>query len=321
MKIGSLTPANNLVLAPLAGITNLPFRLLAREAGCGLAFSEMISANGLVHGSPKTRHLLDSTPQDQPLVIQIFGSDADIMAEAALQVQAAGACAVDINFGCAVRKIVKTGAGVALMKRPGVAEKLLAAVRGVLRIPLTIKIRTGWEGSGRQALQVAAIAEDCGVNAITVHPRTAGQGFSGEADWSIIAAVKRQATIPVIGNGDIGTPGDAVRMLEATGCDGIMIGRKAIGNPWIFATIGARLKGIPEPDIDAGQRFEMMLRFLRATVDYCGETAACRMLRSRLGWFVKGLPGSSRFREGIKHLSSEAEALDLIAAYRERVCR
>jgi nifR3 family TIM-barrel protein len=299
MQIGSLTLANNTILAPLAGITNLPFRLLAKEAGCALVCSEMISSHGLVYKSEKTEKMLDSTPEEKPLSVQLFGAKPDIMAEAAAIVESSGAEVVDINFGCSVRKIIKTGSGAALMRTPELAQDLLKAVRRAIRIPLTIKIRSGWDASGQQAVHISRIAENCGVDAVAVHPRTAGQLFSGRADWSIIAAVKEKVSIPVIGNGDIMSAGDAVRMLGETGCDGVMIGRKAIGNPDIFSSVVARINGEKDVEDSFARRFDLMSRYLRASVIYIGEEQA--------------------FREAIKHLSSEAEGIELIQAYRDEL--
>ena len=319
MKIGSLTLENNTILAPLAGITDLPFRLLAKEAGCGMVCSEMISSHGLVYKSEKTFKMLDSTPEEKPLSIQLFGAKPDIMAEAAAIVESSGADVVDINFGCSVRKIIKTGSGAALMRTPDLAEDLLKAVRRSIRIPLTIKIRSGWDTTGEQALRISRIAEDCGVDAVAVHPRTAGQLFGGRADWSIIAAVKSNVSIPVIGNGDIRSAADAVRMLDETGCDGVMIGRKAIGNPYIFSSVLARISGDTDAEDDIDRRFDLMLRYLKASVKYIGEEHACRMMRSRLGWFTKGMHKSSQFREAVKQLSSEKEGVELINAYRDEL--
>ena len=317
MHIGSLTLENNTILAPLAGITNLPFRLLAKEAGCGLVCSEMISSHGLVYKSEKTIRMLDSTPEEKPLSVQLFGAKSEIMAEAAAIVESSGADIVDINFGCSVRKVIRTGSGAALMRTPDLAEDLLKAVRRAVRIPLTIKIRSGWDASGAQAVSISRIAEDCGVDAVTVHPRTAGQLFGGRADWSIIAAVKKKVSIPVIGNGDIMSAGDAVRMLDETGCDAVMIGRKAIGNPDIFSQVVARINGKEGAEEDIARRFDLMIRYLKMSVKYIGEEQACRMMRSRLGWFTKGMHKSSQFREAIKHLSSEKEGVELIDAYRK----
>lgn len=317
MKIGSLTLDNITILAPLAGITSLPFRILAKEAGCALVCTEMISANGLVRESKKTKQMLESLPQEKPLSVQIFGSDPDVMAEAAQIVESCGADLVDINFGCAVKKVVKTGAGVALMQRLDIAEALIKAVREAVNIPLTIKIRTGWDRSGEQALMLSKIAQECGVDAIAVHPRTASQGFSGKADWSIITAIKSAVTIPVIGNGDIITAQDAIKMQRITGCDAIMIGRAAIGNPWIFSQIMAFAKGDDVLPIDITHRFETMIRYCKMSIQCFGEKAACRMMRGRLGWFAKGLRFSSKFRESIKRISSENETIELIKAYME----
>ena len=319
MQIGSLTLKNNIILAPLAGITNLPFRLLAKEAGCALVCSEMISSHGLVYKSEKTAKMLDSAPEEKPLSVQLFGARPDIMAEAAAIVESSGAEVVDINIGCSVRKILKTGSGAALMRTPDLAQDLLKAVRRAIRIPLTIKIRSGWDASGEQAVHISRIAENCGVDAIAVHPRTAGQLFGGRADWSIIAAVKAKVSIPVIGNGDIKSAGDAERMLAETGCDGVMIGRKAIGDPDIFSRVVARINGEEEVDEGFGRRFDLMSRYLRTSVKYIGEEQACRMMRSRLGWFTKGMHKSSQFREAIKQLSSEAEGIELINAYRDEL--
>jgi tRNA-dihydrouridine synthase B len=319
MQIGNLTLDNNVILAPLAGITNLPFRIMAKEAGCGLVCSEMISSHGLVYRSGKTEKMLDSTPEEKPLSVQLFGAKPDILAEAAAIVESSGADIVDINFGCSVRKVLRTGSGAALMRTPDLAEDLLKAVRRTIRLPLTIKIRSGWDPSGAQALNISEIAESCGVDAITVHPRTAGQLFSGRADWSIIAAVKKKVSIPVIGNGDIRSGNDAVRMLAETGCDAVMIGRKAIGNPDIFSRVLAQINGDEEIAEDISRRFELMIRYLQASVEYIGEEQACRMMRSRLGWFTKGLHKSSHFRESIKHLSSEKEGVELINTYRDEL--
>lgn len=315
MKIGSVDTENFTVLAPLAGITNLPMRLLAKKAGCGLVCSEMISSNGLVYGSGKTVQLLDSAPEEKPLSVQIFGSDPQLMADAARIVQDSGADIVDINFGCSVKKILKSNSGAALMKDPPLAHRILDSVRKAIAIPLTIKIRSGWEPSGKQAMEIARLAEDCGVDAIAVHPRTAVQGFRGKADWSLIAAIKKALAIPVIGNGDVTEPEDAMRMLDETGCDGVMVGRAAIGNPMIFAQMLAAARGRPATAPDDGQRIDMMMDYLHDSVRYLGEKTACRMMRSRLCWFVKGMRNAGQFRHAIRFISSEKEAGDLIRRY------
>lgn len=317
MKIGNLQLDNNTVLAPLAGISNLPFRLMAKACGCALVCSEMISANGLVRSTAKTLRMLDTAPREKPLSVQIFGADPAVMAEAALAAESLGADIVDINCGCSVKKIVKTGSGVALMREPQLAAKVLAAVRRAVKIPLTVKMRSGWDASGRQALELARIAQGCGVDALTLHPRTAAQRFGGHSDWSLIGALKKEVCLPVIGNGDIATGEDALQMLQQTGCDGIMIGRAAIGNPFIFSEVLARLRDEPVSRPDLALRRQTMRHYLEASVTYIGETHACHMMRSRLGWFVKGLPHNSRFRESIKRVGTQAEAETLIDAYFE----
>ncbi len=315
MQIGAVTLTCNLAFAPLAGISNLPLRLLAKESGCGLVYSEMVSANGLVYGAAKTRQLMRSTPEEKPLAIQIFGSDPAMMADAAQIAAAAGADIVDINFGCAVKKIVKTGAGVALMRTPERAAALLRAVRAAIRIPLTIKIRSGWERGGEQAFNLVRIAEECGVDALAVHPRSASQGFRGRADWSLITAIKKTTALPVIGNGDVENAEDAVRMLQQTGCDAVMVGRAAIGNPFIFAEILDLLAGRRREPPDIHARLGIMRRYAADSVSYLGERPACLMMRSRLGWFVKGLHGCSAFRESIKKLESLDQVMEKIDAY------
>ena len=315
MNIGPHTLSAPTVLAPLAGITHLPFRLMIKAAGCGLVCSEMVSANGLVHRSKKTTQLMDSVPEEKPLSIQLFGADPDIMAEAACMVEAAGADILDINFGCSVKKILKSGSGAALMNEPEKSKRILESVRRAIRIPLTIKIRSGWDASGRQAVEIARIAQDAGAAAVAVHPRTATQGFSGTANRQIIKAVKEALSIPVVGNGDIATAADAVAMRDQTGCDGVMIGRAALTNPWIFSQTAAMMAGKTPHTVDSSMRFDAMARYARAAVTHFGEKHACRMMRSRLGWLVKGLPNSSTFREAITHISTESEALDLIRAF------
>jgi len=315
MNIGLLHLENPVILAPLAGITNLPFRLLAKEAGCGLVTSEMVSADGLVHGAPNALALLRSLPAEKPLAVQLFGSDPAVMAEAAAIVEGSGADLLDINFGCAVKKVIKTGSGVALMRTPQRAEEVLRAVRHAVRIPLTIKIRSGWDGSGRQALALGEIAEACGVDAVTVHPRTAAQKFSGRADWGVIAALKRQLSIPVIGNGDIACADDAARMLFETGCDAVMVGRRAIGYPRIFTEIGLRLHGQAVPADTIANRLKVLRRYAQLTVECFGRETATRLIRRRLGWFVKGMRNGAVLRCAAGQITCMEQAYELIEAF------
>jgi nifR3 family TIM-barrel protein len=315
MKIGNLTLKNSLVLAPMAGITQLPLRRLAKEAGCALVVTEMVSSNGLIHGGQKTLDLLKSHPEEGPLSVQIFGVHPEILKEAAQIVQAQGAHVLDINLGCSVRKIVKQGAGVALMGEPERLQTILKAVRAAVSIPLTVKLRAGWDASGDQAMRIAHIAEDCGVDAVAIHPRTALQGFGGKADWSLIARLKEHLAVPVIGNGDVRTAHDVMRMESETGCDGVMIGRAAMGNPWIFSQALDLKDGRPVRVPDLLERLRVTLRYVEYFVDHFGETRAVRMLRSRLPWFVKGLPRCSGFRNSIVRLESCQDVMESVRAY------
>jgi nifR3 family TIM-barrel protein len=317
MQIGAVRLEAPTIFAPLAGITNLPLRLLAKESGCGLVCSEMVSAYGLAYGSAKTMALLDSAPQEKPLSVQLFGSDAGVMAAAAEKVEAGGADVVDINFGCSVRKILKSGSGAALMREPRKAADVIQAVRAAIRVPLTIKMRSGWDASGHQALELARIAQDSGADAVTVHPRTARQGFGGYADWPLIGRIKAALHIPVIGNGDVVEAADAVRMMAGTGCDAVMVGRAAMANPLIFAQIEDLLAGRPQRHASPEDRIALMIRYLNASVKYLGEKRACFMMRSRLAWLAKGLPQAGRFRRSIRLIVSHAEARQLIDTYAE----
>ena len=312
MRIGALHLETPLLLAPLAGVTNLPFRLVARESGCAMVFTEMVSAEGLARRCAHTLPYLRSLPAERPLSVQLFGADPAAMAEAAALVQASGADAVDINFGCAVRKVTRTGAGVALMRTAATAEALLTAVRSAVRLPLTIKLRSGWDGSGRQALEIGSVAEACGVDAVILHPRTAGQKFAGRADWALIAALKRRLSIPVIGNGDVCSAEDARRMMAETGCDAVMIGRRAIGYPRIFAETAALLAGRPAAPDHPLERLQVMRRYVGLTRECYGEEVARALLRCRLGWFAKGMRGGAALRQALAGAGSIAQALELV---------
>jgi len=301
------------LLAPLAGITNLPFRLIAREFGCELCFTEMISANGLIRESAKTIEYLNTAPADHPLGVQIFGADPRLMAEAAACVAGHHPDLIDINMGCPVRKVVKTGSGAMLMNDPLLAGRIIAAVVKAVNVPVTVKIRSGWSRSSINAVDMARIAEDAGAAAIIVHGRTADQGFSGHADWGVITQVKNAVKIPVIGNGDVWQPQDAVRMRSETGCDAVMVGRGALGNPWIFQGIRQLFAGEldhcrPSP----ADRQNVIKKHWDMEMQYCGRHIASRSFRKHLLWYTKGLAGSGRFRETVgKMTDSDAMLVEL----------
>lgn len=313
LRIGTLQLKNRLVMAPMSGITNLPFRRIAKRLGAGLVTTEMISAMGLAMHQEKTLRYLKSHPEERPLSVQIFGSDSRIMAEAARRVVDAGADLVDINMGCPARKVLKTGAGGALLRSPDRVRDIVSSVRGVCTVPLTVKIRAGWSPAQPATCDVAQAVEDCGADAITIHPRFVTQRFSGNADWGIISQVKARVKIPVIGNGDVSTPTRALDMIEQTGCDGVMIGRAAMGNPWIFRQILNLDNGgdIGSPTIS--ERRKIILEHFRLLIDHMGEQRATRVMRGLLLWYTKGLPYSSRFRgafTGIHDLDTMITAMD-----------
>lgn len=315
MKIGSLTFSNPLVMAPMAGITNLPFRRIVKEMGCALVTTEMISANGLVRHGTKTESLLESIPSEHPLSVQLFGSDPKTMAEAAVIAAEKGADIIDVNFGCSVKKVLKNGAGAALMRNLHLSRTLLAEARKALSIPLTIKIRTGWTPSGEDALALARIAEECGVDAVTIHPRTATQKFGGSADWSVIARIKEKTAIPVIGNGDVQTPRDVLRMFAETGCDGVMIGRGAVGNPWLFRQSLKLLHNTTPSPVTLDMRKEVMLKHIVYAVEYWGEYRAALMSRSLLPKYVKSFPHCGRFRKEVAQVTTNQEMIDSVCRY------
>ncbi|MBU8848688.1 MAG: tRNA dihydrouridine synthase DusB [Desulfobacterales bacterium] len=316
MKIKDLSINGKTFLAPLAGISNLPFRLLVKECGCAVVCSEMVSAKGIFYNSEKTLDLLSSKKEEQPLSVQLFGSDPDSMAKGAKVVQDLKvASIIDINFGCSVKKVVKQGAGVALMKEPELSKKILTAVRKAIDLPLTIKIRSGWDHTGQQAFKIAQIAQDTGADAIIMHPRTASQGFKGKANWNLIKKLKQQLSIPVIGNGDINHVEDAQKMIMQTRCDAVMVGRAAMTNPFILSQIDdffdtGSYKTPSNYDI-----FRTMERLIEMYVVYFGEKPACKMLRGRLSWFVKGMPRSSAFRKNLSRINSKNHVLTLIKEF------
>ncbi len=320
MKIKDLNIDGHTFLAPLAGVTNLPFRLLVKECGCAVVCSEMISAKGIFYNSEKTIDLMVSKKEEYPLSVQLFGADPDSMAKGATFVEELNvASIIDINLGCSVKKIVKQGAGVALMKEPQLVQTLLTAIRKATDLPLTIKIRSGWDYTGQQALNIAQIAQDAGVDAIALHPRTASQGFKGTSNWKHIKILKQQISIPVIGNGDINCVEDAIKMFDQTGCDAVMVGRAAMANPFILSQIEDHIKTGHYTAPPNQIIFNAMKKLTAMYVEHFGEQAACRMLRSRLSWFVRGMPGCSNFRKNLSQISSKAHALELIQEFETHI--
>ncbi|MBN1627411.1 MAG: tRNA dihydrouridine synthase DusB [Deltaproteobacteria bacterium] len=313
MKIGNIELKNRLMLAPMAGVTSLPFRMMARGMGADLVFSEMVSAMGLTLNSAKTLVLLKSHPSERPFAVQLFGSRPDAMARAACISAEAGADIIDINMGCPVKKVTKTGAGAFLMRDTNNAQEIVKAVRLSCRLPLTVKIRAGWSADRMNACEMARMMEDCGVDAISVHPRFATQGYSGKADWGLITRVKQEVSIPVIGNGDINSPSDALRMEKETGCDGLMIGRAAVRNPWIFRQILQLEKGLPVHEPDLSERRSLIMEHYNFLTDVMEEHRAALRMRGLLLSYTKGLPGSGRFRDRftkIKDVRSLMESMD-----------
>jgi nifR3 family TIM-barrel protein len=318
MRIGNLKLESNLILAPMAGITNLPFRLMAKEEGCGLVFSEMVSAIALVRNSRKTKDLLRSDPDEGPLAVQLFGSEPEILAEAARIVEGEGADVLDVNMGCPAKKVVSTGAGSALLKDPLKIKRVIEAVRKAVTIPFTVKIRSGWDLKSINYLEIGRIAEECGADAITLHSRTTAQGFGGRSDWSHIAELKRALRIPVIGNGDVKTPEDAKRMLDETGCDAVMIGRGALGNPWIFSRALVYLEeGTVPPPPSEEEILSAMKMHIEGLVDLIGGRGAVREFRKHIGWYTKGLPHSSDFRKTAIRIENPDGLLDEMDSYFE----
>ncbi|MCI9591340.1 MAG: tRNA dihydrouridine synthase DusB [Lachnospiraceae bacterium] len=295
--IGGVALDSPLILAPMAGVTDLPFRLLCKEQGCSLVYTEMVSAKAILYKNKNTRALLEVKEEEHPVAVQLFGSDPAVMAEIAAQVEEGPFEIIDVNMGCPVPKIVKNGEGSALMRNPKLAEKILTAMVKATKKPVTVKFRKGFENGDSAAAEFAKMAEASGVAAVAVHGRTREQYYSGKADWDIIRQVKDAVSVPVIGNGDIFEPEDAVRMMEETGCDGVMIARGAKGNPWIFGrTKGLMETGITPPKPSGGEIRDMILRHGRMLSECKGEKAGIREMRSHMAWYTSGLPNSASLR-------------------------
>src|SRR5512144_2476594 len=316
MLLNRILGNNPLVLAPMAGITDLPFRLLCKEMGAGLVFSEMVSVEALIREHRRTHGMLRTDPAERPVVFQIFGSRPASMAEAAHIVSQGEVDFIDINMGCPVPKVLKSGAGSALLRDLELAKEIMSAVVKASNVPVTVKIRLGWDSKNIVAVDLARAAEDAGVSAVTVHGRTKAQGFSGTADWGMIRSVKKSVSIPVIGNGDVRCAGDVRRMLDETGCDGVMIGRAIQGNPWIFREAKQYLETVvvpPPPSL--ADRKSVMIRHLDEMVLLTGEDIGVREMRKHLCWYTKGLPGGAEFRQRINLLESITDVRNAISSY------
>ena len=312
MRLGNLQFEHPIFLAPMSGISDYPFRRIAKERGCSLVFTEMVSAEGLLR---KGESFLKIGENEHPVSVQLFGSKPGILAEAAQIAESTGADAIDINMGCPAKQVVGPGAGAELMRFPIKVKEILSMVRKVVRGPLTVKIRSGWDEEHINAAEISKIAEDCGVDAISIHPRTKVQGFRGRADWNLIREVKRATCLPVIGNGDITTPSLAEKMIEETGCDGVMIGRGALGNPWIF---GLNNSGHGEteavtPTLD--ERQKMIHHHFMLVQAFYGEKWAVNKFQKFVYWYTKGFPNCASFHSKLSGLRERDVLFDAIHSY------
>ena len=313
LKIGNVELENNLILAPMAGVTDLPFRLLCKEQGCGLMYTEMVSAKAILYKNRNTGPLMEVRPEEVPVALQLFGSDPEIVSDIAAQVEDGPYAFIDINMGCPVPKIVNNGEGSALMKNPKLVEEILTALVKKVKKPVTVKFRKGFDDDHINAVEIARIAESCGVSAVAVHGRTRAQFYSGKADWDIIRQVKEAVKIPVIGNGDIFTPEDAKRMRYETGCDGLMIARGAKGNPWIFSRTlhyleTGELLGPPDKE----ELKETILRHAQLQIQFKGEYLGLCEMRKHLSWYTVGLPHSSSLRNDVNQTETWEDFYNLI---------
>lgn len=305
MKIGNVEIENSLALGPMAGVTDLPFRLLCKEQGCGILYSEMVSAKAILYKNKNTDVLLNIDEREHPVGIQLFGSDPDIMAEIGSRVAEGNCDFIDINMGCPVPKIVNNHEGSYLLTQPKLVEEILTKMVKAINKPVTVKTRKGFKDGESQAVEIAKIAESCGVAAVAVHGRTREQYYGGKADWDIIKAVKEAVKIPVIGNGDIFSPQDAKAMKEYTGCDGLMVGRAARGNPWIFKEINEYLKtGIVPEKPSAEEVKNMIFKHASMLIEYKGEYTAVREMRKHIAWYTQGLPHSAELRRRCNEIVS-----------------
>lgn len=309
--LGPFTLKNPYVLAPMAGVSEQPFRVLAFELGAALCPTELVSAQGLMRANARTLKYLRHDPQvERPYSLQLFGGEPEAMAKAALMGKEYGAELIDINMGCPVKKVTRSGAGSALLCDPPRAAEIIRQVHAATGLPVTAKIRSGWDHHSRNYLALGEALEQAGCAAIAVHPRTRAQGYSGKADWSVIGELKKRLSIPIIGNGDVKSPEDARRMQESTGCDFVMVGRAALGNPWIFR----QLLGGPAPS--AQERCELVLRHFQEHVRFVGEElAAVRAFRRHLGWYSHGLHGASAFRNLVNRFERAEQVEQQVRAF------
>lgn len=312
MKIGNVEIKGNVALAPMAGVTDLPFRLLCKENGCGYLYTEMVSAKAILYNNKNTEALLNVTEGENPIAVQLFGSDPQIMADMAKRLEERPFDVIDVNMGCPVPKVVNNGEGSALMKDPVLVGRIVEAMANAINKPVTVKIRAGFNAQSINAPEIARIIQESGGAAVAVHGRTREQYYSGKADWDVIARVKANVSIPVIGNGDILTGQDAVDMMKQTGCDGVMIGRGARGNPWIFDQINEYLSSgreMVQPDIT--QIRDMILRHARMLVEVKGEYTGIREMRKHFAWYTAGMKHASGLRNEVNHVEhmEQLEAL------------
>jgi tRNA-dihydrouridine synthase B len=316
MRIGPYQLKNNLIVAPMAGVTDRPFRVLCKRMGAGMAVSEMVSSNSLLYGSEKTKRRANHEGETDPISVQIVGAEPDMLAQAAKYNVDHGAQIIDINMGCPAKKICNVMAGSALLQNEPLVARLLEAVVAAVNVPVTLKIRTGWDKQNRNAIRIAKIAETSGIQALAIHGRTRACAYTGEAEYDTIAAVKTSVNIPVIANGDITTPEKARHVLKYSGADAVMIGRAAQGRPWLFREIENFLKTglhLPAPEVD--EIYRVLLAHVQELYDFYGEHTGLRVARKHISWYTKGLAGSAHFRHQMNQLESPAEQLAAVGEF------